>query len=245
MVVLLLLSFSLGVYINFIPILWNVSPFQKDLFCLFSSLYSRFSPQLNVSTYSFISSLLYYNFFLHDCPKYISPGLDLSPYSPSLVNEFLSSFNVIGHLHTCIIPSTTTTTILDHYTSLLSISTIYKHILLEACSLVPTIADYNELITLAHLSIFVPLRPGELHIVINTGTSCSITSLHSAPTSLRLLLLLIYLHLAASPLHLRQSLVKVVLSGNNFMVNIVQLQQERTTYTLWHHPSVFSSSLCI
>lgn len=108
---------------------------------------------------------------------HVPPGPDMSPYYSLLVNELLLLFTVINHLHTC--TNLSTTTISDHYTSILLTSATYKHILLEARSLVPSIADYNKFIALAHCSIFTPLHPSELHIVINTGASCSITPLYS------------------------------------------------------------------
>ena len=132
-------QFSLEFYIHFISILWKELSFQKDLFHLFSFLYSIFYSQSNAYTLSFIPSLLYHDSFVHDCPKYFPPSPDLSPYSTSLVNEFISSFSVIDHLHTY--TNLYTAIIPDHYTSLLLTSATYKHLLLEGCFLVPTIAD--------------------------------------------------------------------------------------------------------
>ena len=63
-------------------------------------------------------------------------------YSAALVDEFLSSFNVINHMHTC--TNLSTTTVPDHYASLQLTSAHYKRILPEACSLVPTITNYND-----------------------------------------------------------------------------------------------------
>ena len=103
-------------------------------------------------------------------------GPILPNYSPDTVDKFLSTFPVIGHMKTFTnLASTATTTIPDRYTSLLPSSESYKRILLEARSLVPTIADYNEFIPLSNPAIFA----GELPIVIEPGASCSITPLRS------------------------------------------------------------------
>ena len=107
-------------------------------------------------------------------------GPILPNYSSTTVDEFLSTFPVIGHMQTFTnFASTAITTIPDQYTSLLPSSDSYKRILFEARSLVPTIADYNEFIPLSNPAIFASSRLGELPIVIDTGASCSITPLRS------------------------------------------------------------------
>ena len=78
-------------------------------------------------------------------------------------DKFLCSSNVINHMYTCM--NLSTPTIPEHCTSLLPTSATYKYILLEVCSLVPTIADYNEFILQSSLSIFASPRSGKLPIV--------------------------------------------------------------------------------
>ena len=46
--------------------------FWTDLSHLLVSRFSRFCPRSNVYSFSFTSGLLYYDSFLHDCPKYLS-----------------------------------------------------------------------------------------------------------------------------------------------------------------------------
>ena len=112
-----------------------------------------------------------------DCPVF-------PDYSSTYVDEFLSSFHVMDHMKTWITlestaAATTTTKVPDHYTSLHPSSASYKHILLEARSLVPLITDYNEFIPLSNPTIFASSRLGELPIVIDTGASCSIKPIRS------------------------------------------------------------------
>ena len=169
--------FLLDFYIHFVSLLWNISYFRMDLSHLLISCFSRFCPQSNAYSFSFISGLLYYDSFLHDCPKCFPYSPDFQSYSPLSVDEFLGSFNVIHHMHTCM--NLTTPTIPEHYASLLPTFATYKRILLKARSLVPTIVDYNEFIPLTSPSIFASSRSGELPIVIDTGASCSITPLRA------------------------------------------------------------------
>ena len=169
--------FFLDISTTSLSYLWNFSTFQQDFNVLLSSSHSRFLPRLNAYNFAFISSLLYYDSFLHDCPKHTPSGPDTFSCSVALVDDFLSSFNVVNHMHTC--TNLSTTTVPDHYTSLLPTSVHYKRILLEVRYFVLTIADYNEFIPLPHPLIFVSLRPGELLIAIDTGASCLITPLRS------------------------------------------------------------------
>ena len=133
-------------------------------------------PRSNAYSFTFISSLLYYDAFVHDRDKYIPNGPIFPDYSPTLVDQSFPSFHVVHYMKTCAkLASTTTTAIPDHYTSLLPSSASYKRILLEACTLVPSITDYIEFIPLSNPSIFASSHIGELPIIIDTGASCSIT----------------------------------------------------------------------
>ena len=151
----LYLVFLFDIFLGCRSLLVNTYLFPLDLICFLYSSFTMLSrywcPQSNAYSFTFTSSLLHYDAFIHDCNRYIPNGPIFLDYSPTSIDEFLSSFYVVHQMKTCAnVTSTATTAIPDHYTSLIPSSALYKRILFKARALIPSITDYNEFIPLSN-----------------------------------------------------------------------------------------------
>ena len=97
--------FLSDIFLDCTSLLIDTYLFPLDLVrFLYSSctvIYQYWCPWSNAYSFTFISSLLHYGAFIHDCDKYMPNGPIFPNYSSTSMDQFLSSFHVVYHMKTC------------------------------------------------------------------------------------------------------------------------------------------------